>query len=98
MDARVETVSMDTKGQEVFLMTFLRSARWILLALLVFGIVAQQQASAQIPVGTTRTGTFVWDGERWIPAEQAPQAAVSVSAGGVELTVNDAPPPLPVYV
>jgi hypothetical protein len=89
------------KEPEVFLMNFLRSARWFLLALVVFGVAAQQQANAQMPVGTTRTGTFVWDGDRWIPAEEAPpppDADVSVGSGGVELTVNDAPPPMPEYV
>ena len=43
-------------------MTFLRSAKWFMLALIVGGAIAQQQANAQIPVGTTRTGTFIWDG------------------------------------
>ena len=88
-------------------MHFTRSLRSVLLALMVCGIVAQL-ASAQIPVGTTRTGTFVWDGERWIPADEVPQPPpppppqgggfqASVGFGGVELTVDEAPPPMPVY-
>jgi hypothetical protein len=44
-------------------MALLRSALWLLLALVIFGTVTKQQALAQEP-GTTRTGTFVWDGER----------------------------------
>jgi len=87
-------------------MHFTRSLRSVLLAFMVCGIIAQI-ASAQIPVGTTRTGTFVWDGQRWIPAEEAPQPPpppppsggfeASADFGGVELTVNEAPPALPVY-
>jgi hypothetical protein len=76
-------------------MTFIRSTRWILLALVLLGVAAQHQASAQIPVGTTRTGTFIWDGERWIPAETPPPPAPIVS--DEEVTVDTAPPPLPVY-
>ena len=79
-------------------MTSMRPARWLLLALVVFLTVAQQQASAQqIPVGTTRSGTFIWDGERWIPAENdaAPQPAFV--AEGEVVTASIAPPPMPVY-
>jgi hypothetical protein len=83
----------------------LRSLRWFLLALIIFGAAAQQQASAQIPVGTTKTGTFIWDGERWIPAEgyqpPAPPQYVDQDAGpapvDVEITADSAPPPLPDY-
>jgi hypothetical protein len=77
-------------------MALFRSARWLVLAL-VLGAAAQQLALAQYPpIGTTRTGTFVWDGARWVPAEQA-QAAMPVSPeGGVSVAI--APPPLPVYV
>src|SRR5579859_8237247 len=77
-------------------MTWMRTARWSLLMLLVLGVAAQL-ASAQIPVGTTRTGTFIWDGERWIPAEEAPQPAPAAAAVDVEISADEAPPPLPVY-
>jgi len=67
----------------------LRSALWLLLGLVVFGSATQQQALAQEP-GTTRTGTFVWDGERWEPVEPpAPPPEV------VSITIE--PPALPVY-
>ena len=79
-------------------MRFMRSAKLILLVLVVFGFAAQQQASAQIPVGTTRTGTFVWDGEHWIPAEAPPPPQAAIEVGEEEITVNEAPPALPVYV
>src|ERR1700677_3673599 len=75
-------------------MRFMRSARWFLLALVVFAVAAQQQASAQIPVGTTRTGTFVWDGQGWQPVESPPPPVVEEAV----ITVDSAPPPLPVYV
>ena len=78
-------------------MKFMRSALCSLLALAILGAVARQQAAAQIPVGTTKTGTFVWDGERWIPAEDAPPPPVPYVPEAV-ITVSDAPPPLPVYV
>jgi WXXGXW repeat (2 copies) len=76
-------------------MAWIRLGRWSLLMLIAFGTMVQQQASAQIPIGTTRTGTFIWDGERWIPAEEAPPAAPAVD---VVITASTAPPPLPVYV
>jgi len=77
-------------------MRFMRSARCFLLALAVFGPIAQQQLIAQIAPGTTRTGTFIWDGQRWLPVESpAPPSPV---VAGVEITVDIAPPPLPVYV
>jgi hypothetical protein len=76
-------------------MTFKYAQRWFLLALLVFGAAAQQHLSAQIPPGTTRTGTFVWDGARWMPVESAPPPAPGVV--DADLTVDTAPPPLPVY-
>jgi hypothetical protein len=95
MDEWVAAELAYTKDQEVFYMTFMRSVRWLMLALAVFGAAAQQQARAlQLPVGTTRTGTFIWDGERWIPAEAAPAPDVDAE----EITVDVAPPPLPVYV
>jgi len=80
-------------------MTFMRSARWFLLAVLVFGAAAQQQASAQIPVGTVRNGTFIWDGERWIPAEdyQPPAPPPPPVVVDEEIVADSAPPPLPVY-
>ena len=77
-------------------MNVLRSAGRLLLALVVFASIAQLKANAQIPPGTTRNGTFVWDGERWMPVEQ-PAPPPPQGFGGVEITVNDAPPPLPVY-
>ena len=79
-------------------MTSMRSARWFLLALVVFMTVAQQQANAQqIPVGTTRSGTFIWDGERWIPAETyaAPQPAYGDEEAVI--TASTEPPPMPTY-
>jgi hypothetical protein len=76
-------------------MTLFRSARWLVLAL-VLGAAAQQLALAQTPIGTTRTGTFIWDGARWMPAEQA-QAAMPASPEGV-VSVSMAPPAMPVYV
>ena len=78
-------------------MTFMRYARWFLLALVVFGAAAQQQASAQIPVGTTKTGTFVWDGERWIPAETPPPPGAGPVVAEEVITADVAPPALPVY-
>jgi len=77
-------------------MNFLRSAGRLLLALVVFAAIAQVKANAQIPPGTTRNGTFVWDGARWLPVEQPPPPPPQ-GFGGIEITVNDAPPPLPVY-
>src|SRR5580698_3949030 len=76
-------------------MTFMHSPRWFVLALVVFWAAAQQQAIAQIPVGTTRTGTFVWDGTQWTPVDSAPPP-VAVAAVA-EITAQIAPPPLPVY-
>jgi hypothetical protein len=81
------------KDQEELGMTFLRSARCSLLALVVIAAVAQQQASAQIAPGTTQTGTFVWDGEKWMPVEAPPPPAPEEAV----ITVDQAPPPLPVY-
>jgi hypothetical protein len=76
-------------------MTFMRSTRWILLALAIFGVAAQQQARAQLAPGTARTGTFIWDGQRWIPADQyQPPAPVFVEE---DITADAPPPPLPVY-
>jgi hypothetical protein len=76
-------------------MKFLRSLHWFLVTLVVIGAGAQQQASAQAP-GTIRNGPFVWDGVRWLPVETpAPPPPVAVDA---DMTVDDAPPPLPVYV
>jgi len=75
-------------------MTFMRSLRWYLLALVVIAAAAHQQASAQIAPGTTQTGTFVWDGERWMPVEAPPPPAPEE----VAITVAEAPPALPVYV
>jgi hypothetical protein len=88
------------KDSEVFLMVSMRSARWFSLAFLVFGAIALQQASAQLPVGTVRTGTFIWSGERWVPAEQAaafglvpaPPPAPAPEASDEEVTVEVAPP------
>ncbi|MGB7985272.1 MAG: hypothetical protein WCF54_08935, partial [Terracidiphilus sp.] len=85
-------------------MQSLRSTRWLLLALIVFMAAAAQQAFSQIPVGTTRTGTFVWDGMRWIPAEAPPAPApapnpIAVAVAEEEAVVADtAPPELPVEV
>jgi len=83
-------------------MRFMRSVRWLLLALIVLGAAALQQASAQIPVGTTRTGTFVWDGQQWLPvqAPPPPPAVVveeAVPDGDDAVEVELAPPALPVY-
>jgi hypothetical protein len=83
------------KGTGGFLMTFRRFARWYLPVLVFFGAIALQQAMAQIPPGTTRTGTFVWDGAKWMPVESAPPPAPVVAAE--EIVVDTAPPPLPVY-
>jgi hypothetical protein len=65
------------------------------LALVLFAAAAPQQAMAQIPIGTTRTGTFIWDGARWIPAATPPPPAPVVADDAV--TVEIAPPALPVY-
>ena len=73
-------------------MRWLRSTLGLMLALVVFGAATQQRAVAQIPAGTTRTGTFVWDGEKWEPVE--PDAAPSPEPVSIEIE----PPPLPVYV
>jgi hypothetical protein len=86
-------------------MKFLRSLHWSLLTLVVIGAVAQQLASAQAP-GTIRNGPFVWDGARWLPVEGTPQPPArgavyddeTPGAVAAEMTVDDAPPPLPVYV
>jgi hypothetical protein len=75
-------------------MASLRSALWLLLALVVFGAATERQALAQLPPGTTRTGTFVWDGEKWEPVEPTP---VAVSAPAL-VSIAIEPPPLPVYV
>jgi hypothetical protein len=79
-------------------MALLRSARWLVLALAVFGVAAQQTLGQYAP-GTTRTGTFIWDGARWLPVEtpvvQAPAFDVDASEPVVSATI--APPPLPVY-
>jgi hypothetical protein len=77
----------------------MRSVRWLLLALMVFAVVAQQRASAQAP-GTLRTGTFVWDGARWMPVENPeppPEAAPAQDADDEDVTADVAPPPLPEY-
>jgi hypothetical protein len=82
-------------------MQSLRSARWLLLALIVFIAAASQQALGQMPAGTARTGTFIWDGAHWVPASEyrvnfpAPDA-VDVAEPGAVYT-EEAPPPLPVY-
>ena len=74
-------------------MKFTRSLRWLVLALVVIGFAAEQRVSAQVPPpGTTRTGTFVWNGNQWLPQEAMPVAQEAAIA------VEDAPPPLPVYV
>ena len=76
------------------------SISWLLLALLAL-TACVQTASAQIPVGTTRTGTFIWDGERWIPAEEYQPAAAPLPPPPVAAEVvvaTEAPPPLPVFV
>ena len=76
-------------------MTSIRSAHLFPLALVLFAAAAPQQAMAQIPIGTTRTGTFIWDGARWIPAATPPPPAPVVADDAV--TVDIAPPALPVY-
>ena len=81
---------------EGFVMKFMRSVRWLLLALIVFATAAQLRVNAQAP-GTLKTGTFVWDGERWIPVETPqPPPPVQVDDEDV-ITSEDAPPPLPEY-
>ena len=75
-------------------MKCMRSVRWLLLALMVFAVVAQQRASAQAP-GTLRTGTFVWDGARWMPVENPeppPEAAPAQDADDEDVTADVAPP------
>ena len=79
-------------------MKYLRSLHWSLLTLVVIGTAAQQQASAQAP-GTVRNGSFVWDGARWLPVEMpAPPPPPAPVATEADMMVDDAPPPLPVYV
>jgi len=76
-----------------------RSVRWLLLAFMVFAIADQQRVSAQAP-GTLRTGTFVWDGARWMPVENpAPPVEEAAPAPDAddEVTADTPPPPLPVY-
>jgi len=77
-------------------MQSLRSARWLVLALVVLMAAVAQQALSQIPAGTTRTGTFVWDGARWIPAEAAPAPVAMADPNAV--VADTAPPALPVEV
>ena len=80
-------------------MVLSRSARWFLPALLIFVIALQQQSRAQIPVGTERTGTFVWDGQRWVPGSEyfAHAPAPEADDSSAILTVTVEPPALPVY-
>jgi hypothetical protein len=75
-------------------MTLLRSVFCLLLAVVALGVATPQQALAQVPPGTTRTGTFVWDGERWEPIEPVPAVPVQ-SLAVVSITIE--PPALPVY-
>ncbi|MGA2649074.1 MAG: hypothetical protein ABSF28_01065 [Terracidiphilus sp.] len=77
-------------------MKFMHSVRWLLLALLVFAATAQQRASAQAP-GTLKTGTFVWDGARWMPVENPAPPPEAAPVADEEVVTDDAPPPLPVY-
>jgi hypothetical protein len=91
----LKLIRLTRKDREVFLMKIMLYSCRFLLALLVLGAIVQQQVIAQIPVGTTRTGTFVWDGGQWVPVDQAPPP--SPVAAVADITVDTAPPPLPVY-
>ena len=68
-------------------MAWKRSARWLLLALVVIAAKAQAQDPDQIPPGTVRTGPFVWDGVKWEPVEAPPPPAPVAEV----ITVAEAP-------
>jgi hypothetical protein len=84
---------------EVIFMKFMRSLRWLALALIVIATAAQQQASAQLPVGTTRVGSFTWDGEKWIPTDlyQSPAPPPPAIVVEDEIVADTPPPPMPDY-